>query len=74
MLNLIHENNSELFHNHEHTLDLLIIKGLNISSTVIQDVAQSDNFCIFFNTLISPPTKLELSLSKKKKKKKKKHT
>ena len=41
-------------HNRGHTLDLLISKGLNISSIVIKDVALSDHFCIFFDILISP--------------------
>ncbi|XP_051996155.1 uncharacterized protein LOC127653511 [Xyrauchen texanus] len=43
-------------HNHGHTLDLLISKGLNISSIVIKDVALSDRFCVFFDILISPAT------------------
>ena len=41
-------------HNRGHTLDLIISKGLNISSIVIKDVALSDHFCIFFDILISP--------------------
>jgi len=36
-----------------HTLDLLISKGLNISS-IVKDVALSDQICIFFDILISP--------------------
>ncbi len=40
-------------HNRGHTLDLLISRGLNISSIVIKDVALSDHFCIFFDILIS---------------------
>ncbi len=36
-------------HNRGHTLDLLISRGLNISSIVIKDVALSDHFCIFFD-------------------------
>ncbi len=43
-------------HNRGHTLDLLISRGLNISSTVIKDVALSDHFCIFFDILISVTT------------------
>ncbi len=43
-------------HNRGHTLDLLISRGLNISSTVIKDVALSDHFCIFFDILTSVTT------------------
>ncbi len=43
-------------HNRGHTLDLLISRGLNISSIVINDVALSDHFCIFFDILISVTT------------------
>ncbi len=43
-------------HNRGHTLDLLISRGLNISSIVIKDVARSDHFCIFFDILISVTT------------------
>ncbi len=43
-------------HNRGHTLDLLISRGLNISSIVIKDVALSDHFCIFFDMLISVTT------------------
>ncbi len=43
-------------HNRGHTLDLLISRGLNISSIVIKDVALSDHFCIFFDILISVST------------------
>uniref|UniRef100_A0A673IYN1 Reverse transcriptase domain-containing protein n=1 Tax=Sinocyclocheilus rhinocerous TaxID=307959 RepID=A0A673IYN1_9TELE len=43
-------------HNRGHTLDLIISRGLNISSIVIKDVALSDHFCIFFNILISVTT------------------
>ncbi len=39
-------------HNRGHTLDLLISRGLNVSSIVIKDVALSDHFCIFFDILI----------------------
>ncbi len=39
-----------------HTLDLLISRGLNISSIVIKDVALSDHFCIFFDIMISATT------------------
>ncbi len=40
----------------KHTLDLLISRGLNISSIVIKDVALSDHFCIFFDIMISVTT------------------
>ncbi len=43
-------------HNRGHTLDLLISRGLNISSIVIKDVGLSDHFCIFFDILISVNT------------------
>ncbi len=44
-------------HNRGHTLDLLISRGLNISSIVIKDVALSDHFCIFlYDILISVTT------------------
>ncbi len=43
-------------HNRGHTLDLLISRGLNISSIVIKDVALSDHFCILFDILISVTT------------------
>ncbi len=43
-------------HNRGQTLDLLISRGLNISSIVINDVALSDHFCIFFDRLISVTT------------------
>ncbi len=43
-------------HNRGHTLDLLISRGLNVSSIVIKDVALSDHFCIFFDILISVTT------------------
>ncbi len=43
-------------HNRGHTLDLLISRGLNISSIVIKDVALSDHFCIFFDIFISVTT------------------
>ncbi len=45
-------------HNRGHTLDLLLSRGLNISSIVIKDVALSDHFCIFFDILISVTTEL----------------
>ncbi len=45
-----------LTHNRGHTLDLLISRGLNISSIVIKDVALSDHFCIFFDILTSVTT------------------
>ncbi len=43
-------------HNRGHTLDLLISRGLNISSIVIKDAALSDHVCIFFDILISVTT------------------
>ncbi len=43
-------------HNCGHTIDLLISRGLNISSIVIKDVALCDHFCIFFDVLISVTT------------------
>ncbi len=43
-------------HNRRHTLDLLISRGLNISSIVIKDVALSDHFCSFFDILIFATT------------------
>ncbi len=46
-------------HNRGHTLDLLISRGLNISSIVIKDVALSDHFCIFFDILISVTTDID---------------
>lgn len=53
-------------HNRGHTLDLLISRGLNISSIVIKDVALFDHFCIFFDILISVTTEdLDLSLSER---------
>ncbi len=42
-------------HNRGHTLDLLISRGLNISS-IVKDIALSDHFCIFFDILISVTT------------------
>ncbi len=53
-------------HNLGHTLDLLISKGLNISSTFIRDVALSDNFSIFFDILICPATEARPVSVKKK--------
>ncbi len=43
-------------HNRGHTLDVLISRGLNISSIVIKDVALYDHFCISFDILISAST------------------
>ncbi|KAL2093106.1 hypothetical protein ACEWY4_010418 [Coilia grayii] len=40
-------------HSHGHTLDLVITKGLNVSTTV-RDLAISDNFCVFFDVCMSP--------------------
>ena len=36
-------------HNHGHTLDLVISKGLDISITSTLDVGISDHLCILFN-------------------------
>ncbi len=47
-------------HNRGHTLDLLISRGLNISSIVFKDVAFSDHFSIFFDILISVTTESRL--------------
>nr|XP_055034614.1 uncharacterized protein LOC129422607 [Misgurnus anguillicaudatus] len=43
-------------HTRGHTLDLLISKGLNISSIVIKDEVLSDHFCVYFDLLICPAT------------------
>ncbi len=43
-------------HNRGHTLDLLISRGLNISSIVIMNVALSVHLCIVFDILISVTT------------------
>ncbi len=43
-------------HNRGHTLHLLISRDLNISSIVVNDVALSNHFCIFFDILISVTT------------------
>ncbi|KAL2083495.1 hypothetical protein ACEWY4_021268 [Coilia grayii] len=40
-------------HSHGHTLDLVITKGLNVSTTVM-DLAISDHFCVFFDVCMSP--------------------
>lgn len=42
-------------HNHGHTLDLVISKGLDISVTGTLDVGISDHLCIFFDVAL--PTK-----------------
>lgn len=38
----------------QHTLDLLITKGVNISNVSVVDVALSDHFCVFFDLSVSP--------------------
>lgn len=38
----------------QHTLDLLITKGVNISNVNVVDVALSDHFCVFFDLSVSP--------------------
>ncbi len=43
-------------HNRGQTLDLLISRGLNISSIFIKDEALSDHFCIFFYIFIFATT------------------
>lgn len=51
-----------LTHSHGHTLDLVLTKGLHVSTTVI-DLALTDPFCVFFlNVYMSPTSKVDLSL------------
>ena len=45
-------------HTRGHTLDLVISKGVNISSVVVKDLALSDNFCVFFDLQIIPNVQL----------------
>ena len=40
-------------HSHGHTLDLVITKGLNVSTSVM-DLGLSDHFCVFFDVCMSP--------------------
>ncbi len=47
-------------HNRGHAIDLLISRGLNISSIVFKDVALSDHLSIFFDKLISVTTESRL--------------
>ena len=41
-------------HTRGHTLDLVISKGVNISSVDVKDLALSDHFCVFFDLQIIP--------------------
>ena len=41
-----------------HTLDLVIAKGVNISSVDVKDLALSDHFCVFFDLQIIPNVQL----------------
>ena len=50
---------TEPTHNKGHTLDLIISRGLNISKVVVNDVALSDHFCVFFESTISVHTKVQ---------------
>ena len=45
---------SEPTHSRGHTLDLLMTKGVNISSVNVVDVALSDHFCVFFELSVIP--------------------
>ena len=45
-------------HTRGHTLDLVISKGVDISSVDIKDLALSDHFCVFFNFQIVPNIQL----------------
>jgi hypothetical protein len=42
-------------HSLGHTLDLVITKGLDVS-TAVKDLALSDHFCVFFDVSMSPHT------------------
>ena len=44
---------TEPTHLRGHTLDLVISKGVDISSVVVIDLALSDHFCILFDLLIT---------------------
>ena len=44
---------TEPTHLRVHTLDLVISKGVDISSIVVIDLALSDHFCILFDLLIT---------------------
>src|SRR4029434_4642628 len=43
---------TEPTHNHGHTLDLVITKGLTTVISSVCDLALSDHFCIFFEALV----------------------
>ena len=45
-------------HTRGHTLDLVISKGVNISSVDVKDLALSDHFCVFFDLQIIPNVQL----------------
>ncbi len=45
-------------HARGHTLDLVISRGVDISSVDIKDLALSDHFCVFFDLQIIPNTQL----------------
>ena len=45
-------------HTRGHTLDLVISKGVNISSVDVKDLALSDHFCVFFDLQIFPNVQL----------------
>ena len=45
-------------HTRGHTLDLVISKGVNISSVGVKDFALSDHFCVFFDLQIIPNVQL----------------
>lgn len=38
-------------HKHGHTLDLVIAYGLNVNITSVVDLALSDHFCVFSNSI-----------------------
>lgn len=50
---------SEPTHKKGHTLDLVITKGLTISSVVVTDDALSDHSCVFFEITINVCTKVQ---------------
>ena len=47
---------AKLTHNNEHTLDLIISKGLNISKVSKKDVAPSDHSYVFLECALSVHT------------------
>ena len=52
-------------HNRGHTLDLVITKGLDISSVSVVDVALSDHFSVFFHISTAPQTPANGAIVKK---------